>query len=435
MSRNTPAMLSLSLAVMVGLLIATPSARAGSETVLHSFNPNNELPAIPVRGVIFDAQGNLYGSAGVGGLNQAGVIYELSPGTSGRWTAKPIYSFDEQTIGNQPEGPLVFDSAGNLYGTTASGGTKDDGVVFRLSQGVSGEWTAKALHAFTGKDGNYPNGPLSIDAAGNVYGTTLFGGVGGKCENGCGTVFEISPGANGAWTETVLHSFLSKEDGASPIGGVVLDAAGNLYGTAQTGGAHSSGIVFQLSLIDGTWTESILHTFCSQANCADGELPASPLTFDSAGNLYGTTGAGGTVANPTCNAGCGTVFELSPGSSDTWTESVLYSFCSLSNCADGAEPGETSLVFDAAGNLYGTTRSGGLHGTTCGIPFGCGTVFELSPGVGGVWSESVLYAFPPNGIHDLNDVSGVVLDPEGNLYGTTEGGGAYSKGTVFKVTP
>jgi uncharacterized repeat protein (TIGR03803 family) len=331
---------------------------------------------------------------------------------------------------------LIFDSAGNLYGTTISGGRYGDGVAFQLSLGANGVWKETILHDFAGgNDGNYPQGQLSIDAAGHLYGTTLFGGGPNRaCENGCGTVFELSPGTNGEWTETILHSFeYTHADGAYPTSGVVLDSAGNVYGTTQSGGTHSGGTVFEVSPVDGTWTESILHNFCSSANCSDGGLPTAGMIFDTAGNLYGTTAQGGTGTG--CSGGpCGTLFELSPGAGNSWTESVLYSFCSLAKCADGASPGEHPLTMDALGNLYGTTGGGGDDGGIC-ESYGCGTVFELSPGAGGGWSENVLYKFPPNGLHGLEYLSGLVLDSEGNLYGTTGDGGAYGFGTVFEVTP
>jgi uncharacterized repeat protein (TIGR03803 family) len=434
MSRK-PAFFFLSLVVAIGFLTSASPVRAANETVVLNFNGNDQLPYDPMGGLVSDAAGNLYGVTLGGGPRSAGTVFELTPGANGAWTGKTLHNFNGLD-GEEPDTPLTFDSAGNLYGTTPDGG-HSLGVVFQLSRGANGVWTEKSLHKFVGgTGGNYPQGPLTVDAAGNIYGTTLYGGTSKHCgDHGCGVVFQLSPGANGTWTETVLHNFqYGKVDGAYPVAGVTLDPAGNLYGTTPLGGSHLAGTVFQLSLINGTWTENILYNFCSQQpNCGDGQLPSATLIFDGSGNLYGTTQAGGFSSG--CNgAPCGTVFELSPGAGSTWTETVLYSFCSVAHCTDGAWPTPNALIFDASGNLYGTTATGGLQGTTCSA-YGCGTVYELSPSFGGLWSESVLYAFAPNGLHGSGQISGLVLDSASNLYGTTVGGGKYDRGVVFEVTP
>ena len=438
MSRNKPALfVVLSLVVMIGFLTAATPLRAGTETVVLSFNRNDNLPYDPMGGLVSDSAGNLYGTTLGGGPHSDGAVFELTPGANGAWTGKTIHNFNGSN-GDEPEARLTFDSAGNLYGTTLGGGLHSQGVVFQLSRSANGVWTEKVLHSFTGTtDGNYPQGPLTVDTAGNVYGTTAFGGTGKNCNNhGCGIVFQLTPNANGTWTETVLHNFqYGRVDGGYPVGGVTLDSAGNLYGTTQLGGSHLDGIVFELSLVNGAWTENILHNFCSQPNCVDGEIPSAPLIFDASGNLYGTTQTGGVLVGTGCGGlPCGTVFELSPAAGGAWTETVLYSFCSSANCADGALPSPSALVFDTLGNLYGTTNAGGIPGTNC-ISYGCGTVFELTPGSGGVWSETVLFAFPPNGFQGMGQLGGVVLDSAGNLYGTSEVGGRFAAGTVFKVAP
>jgi len=435
MSRTRSATFLLSF--VMGVLGTAMLAHAADEKVLFSFNGNNDMPFSPRGGVILDSAGNLYGTT-VGGGGFGGTVYELSPGANGKWIPKPIYRLQTLDSGSESLSSLTFDTAGNLYGTTIFGGTHDEGVVFQISPGANGVWKEKILHNFAGgTDGDYPLGKLSIDAAGNVYGTTLNGGGPNRgCEDGCGTVFKLTPGTNGEWTETIVHSFQdTREDGGYPDGGIVVDAAGNLYGTTEEGGTHLGGTAFEMSLVDGTWSENILHNFCSSANCTDGDLPTAGLILDTAGNLYGTTQSGGTLVGAGCGGyTCGTVFELSPNAGNSWTESVLYSFCSVANCADGALPGQFQLAFDTVGNIYGTTGAGGLRGGVC-ESLGCGTVFELTPGLGGVWSESVLYKFPPNGLHGLEGLSGVALDSSGNLYGTTDGGGANSVGTVFEVTP
>jgi uncharacterized repeat protein (TIGR03803 family) len=424
----------LSLLFVLGFFGTSMPAHAADEKVLFSFNENNGMPFAPQAGVILDSAGNLYGYT-VGGAF-GGTVYELSPAANGRWIPKPIYRFQTNDNGGDSLSSLTFDAAGNLYGTTIFGGELDCGVVFQLWRGSNGLWREKILHSFAGgTDGNYPVGKLSIDAAGNVYGTTAFGGGPNRgCERGCGTVFKLTPGTNGEWTETIVHRFqYTREDGGYPNGGVVIDAAGNLYGTTELGGSHSGGTAFEMSFVDGAWTENIVYNFCSSANCRDGNLPSAGLIFDAAGNLYGTTESGGASAG--CGGEpCGTVFELSPSAGNSWTHSVLYSFCPDGNCANGALPGQYQLAFDTLGNLYGTTSAGGFLGANCSVD-GCGTVFELTPSASGIWSESVLYKFPPNGLHGLEGLSGVALDSNGNLYGTTDGGGENSVGTVFEVTP
>jgi uncharacterized repeat protein (TIGR03803 family) len=238
---------------------------------------------------------------------------------------------------------------------------------------------------------------------------------------------------DGNWTETLLHTFLrNHQDGGYP-NGVIIDSAGNLYGTTQIGGAHLGGTVFQLTLANGSWTENVLYNFCSAANCTDGQIPPSALVLDSAGNLYGTTQAGGLINSACGGVGCGVVFQLSPGVNNTWTERTIHAFCPASNCINGASPSTGALIVDANGNLFGTTISGGFRGTNCNTE-GCGTVYELTPGSGGAWSESALFRFPSDGKHGLGP-SGLVLDPAGNLYGTTGAGGAFNNGTVFEIIP
>jgi len=240
--------------------------------------------------------------------------------------------------GADPLAGLVRDAAGNLYGTTASGGASGLGTVFKVSAGGA----ETVLHSFTGgSDGEYPYASVIRDAAGNLYGTTYAGGA-----SGLGTVFKIDTQAH----ETVLYSFRGGADGEYPSAGLVRDAAGNLYGTTNSGGSSGGGIVFKIS---SAGKETVLHSF---KGGKDGEYPYASVIRDAAGNLYGTTYGGGA-------SGWGTVFEIDP----TGKETVLYTF---TGAADGASP-EGGLVQDTAGHLYGTTKYGGA--------FGAGTVFELSP--------------------------------------------------------
>jgi uncharacterized repeat protein (TIGR03803 family) len=285
-------------------------------------------------------------------------------------------------------------------------------------------------------DGAEPEGPLVADSAGSLYGATGSGGS-TNCFDGCGTVFRLAPDG----TETVLYAFCSKDascpDGEYPYSPLILDSSGNLYGATPNGGANGGGTVFKLAP-DGT--ETVLYSFCRKSDCTDGDGPNGGLVRDRRGNLYGTTGTGGTACNPT---GCGTVFKLAPDGK----EKVLYSFCSQNCYTDGFYP-NGGLVRDRVGNLYGTTEYGGANGDSCAYLFGgsfCGVVFKVSPtGV-----ETVLYSFCASA--KCSDgawpAAGVVLDKNGNLYGTARAGGNLNQycpsganeigscGVVFEVKP
>jgi uncharacterized repeat protein (TIGR03803 family) len=302
-----------------------------------------------------------------------------------------------------------------------AGGAHNNGTVFELSPGADGGWTEKILHSFdlNGKDGARPRAGLIFDGAGNLYGTTEWGGeVGCDPPNGCGTVFKLTPGTNGQWIHTGLHSFGGNRDGANPEASLIFDANGNLYGTTVAGG-RSYGTVFELTPgSNGGWTENVLYRFCTLTHCEDGTRPGASLIFDTIGNLYGTTSQGGTYCLG--SGGCGTAFQLAPGTDGEWSENVLHSFA---NGADGANPYDT-LTIDSAGNLYGTT-AWGAHNQ--------GAVFELATGGDGRWAYSLLYSFVSwKGAHPY---AGVTLDAAGNLYGAASSGGAYSGGTVFQITP
>jgi uncharacterized repeat protein (TIGR03803 family) len=419
--------LSALLVVISGFLTAAaPAFAASKERVLYSLCPESGCidGDFAIGGVIFDSAGNLYGTAYGGGAHDAGTVYELSPGTNGKWTQKLLHTFNN-TDGSGPEYSMIFDPAGNLYGTTFFGGPASGGVVFQLKRGANG-WTEQVLHSFAdGSEGFYPVGVLTIDAAGNLYGTTNAGG------SFSGAVYQLSRSVDGSWNVKVLHSFTGGGDGANPGGGVIFDAAGNLYGTTYQGGGSACGgkgcgIVFELSPAgNGHWKEKVLHRF----NGVNGANPDAGLIFDGAGNLYGTTYYGGKAA---CNppSGCGTVFELSPGTGGHWTEKVLRSF--------HANPkGPTAaLVFDRSGNLYGTTSTGASTGCSGA---GCGKVFKLTPAGNGNWTYSTLHIFLQNGKDGNTPYAGMVLDSAGNLYGTTYQGGSgiwnVGCGAVFEITP
>jgi uncharacterized repeat protein (TIGR03803 family) len=340
------------------------------ESILHYFDFSYKDGFNPNAALIFDSQGNLYGTTtGENSDNsEGGSVFELSPQKGGRWKFKLLYAFGSD--GGEPwGGSLIFDPAGNLYGTTSVGGDAGNGTVFELTPRSNGQWKEKVLHSFKGTDGEFPNGGLVFDTAGNLYGTTCCGGdfpptCGGY---GCGTVFELTPEANGSWKEHVLHRF-NGTDGFGPGGSVTIDAGGNLYGTTEGGGNHDYGIVFELSPgRNGKWKETILHRF----NGSDGSSPSSNLIFDAAGNLYGTTLFGGlNICTP---HGCGTAFELMPSTGGKWTEKVLVKFQGMKGQFPSAP-----LIFDNAGNLYGETDEGGpLSGTACFE--GCGVVFQIIP--------------------------------------------------------
>jgi uncharacterized repeat protein (TIGR03803 family) len=385
--------------------------------------------------------------------------------------------------GNDPNGGVVFDSVGNLYGTTASGGTNCTqtslrcGTVFELSPVAGGGWSEAVLYDFcqTGypdcTDGAIPQSGLLIDGSGNLYGTTTEGGTGPCARNdsidGCGTVFELSP-SDGGWIYTVLYSFLGPAtgDGLEPTYGVLIsDASGNLYGTTPAGGTTGNGVVYQLappSAPGGSWTETVIHNFCEDNCFVDGSSPWGGVTLDSAGNLYGTTEEGA------IDGLWGVLYELSPSSGGSWTETVLYKFTSKH-----AGMSESGVSIDAAGDLYGTLSYGGLK--DCDSY--CGGVFKYTPstgqevsflfdgkdggnpiagvlvngdtiygtttfGTGNVYriqerTENVLYTFCSRS----DCVDGVAPSPGGltqnsnRLYGTTSGGGRYSRGVVFEIAP
>jgi uncharacterized repeat protein (TIGR03803 family) len=385
----------------------------GKETVLYSFCPggigNCTDGQIPFAGLLQDAAGNLYGTTYSGGANNGGTVFKLDD--TGHETV--LYSFCSVggancTDGKTPQAGLIQDATGSLYGTTSSGGANSGGTVFKLDD--TGHETVLYSFCSVGgancTDGKSPEAVLIQDAAGNLYGTTYSGGASGYA----GTVFKVDSTGH----ETVLYNFCSEgggncTDGYAPGAGLIQDAAGDLYGTTIVGGANGLGTVFK---VDSTGHETVLYNFCSEvsgANCTDGEYPSSGLIRDAAGNLYGTAGGGtggGGVANCTANGfgGCGTVFKLD----STGHETVLYNFCSQggANCTDGDSP-SGGVIEDAAGNLYGTTLGGGANYAECGIF--CGTVFKLTNSGGGGTATVTLTSSPnPSYVDQSVTLSAVV---------------------------
>jgi uncharacterized repeat protein (TIGR03803 family) len=402
------------IVVMAMCVISAPTATA-QEQVLYSFNSDGVYGINPYASLIFDAAGNLYGTTFAGGSATCsadthagcGTVFELSPVGDGGWNEKVLYTFPGSGLnGAAPAASLVFDASGNLYGTTTAGGAKDFGTVFELSPEADGSWTERVLHSFdnNGKDGTQPYTALSIDASGNLYGVTRAGGA-----YSFGTVFELKPSTGGSWIEKILHSLGSGTDGATPESGLTMDHAGNLYGTTFYGGAYSKGTAFELTSNAVGWTETVLHSF---GNGTDASQPTTSLIFDASGNLYGATLGGGGL-------GGGTVFELSPGAGGEWTETILFNFIPKET---GYQPG--GIIMDSAGNLYGTL--------SLGAQYNAGTVFRLTRTLKGGWTGNLLHTFG-SGTDASVPNAGLVLDSAGHLYGTTVGGGTYGYGSVYEL--
>lgn len=396
---------------------ATLTRAADTEKVLASFSGQDG--SNPQAGLIFDAKGNLYGTTSTGGftncvsLGSCGTVFRLSPGANGTWHKTVLHRFTGND-GAYPMGALVEDKAGNLYGTTSWGANSSCsfltwvgcGVVFELSPGASNTWTFRLIHRFNGSDGANPSCTLILDSFGNLYGTTT-----GGPSNGAGTVFELQRGQKGSWLFKKLYAFNGVPDGTAPSGSLGFDTAGNLYGTTTMGGTSNTGTVFELSPTgSGGWIETVLYSFLTNG----GTNPANGVILDSTGNLYGTTASSG----GTCGCDYGTVFELTAGTGGTWTKTTLHTFTS----SDGHNP--EGLVFDTVENLFGVTFVGGSSND--------GTVFELSPSSGGMWTETQLHVF--SGADGAGPVGSLIFDSSGNLYGASGyGGSGNNKGTVFKV--
>jgi uncharacterized repeat protein (TIGR03803 family) len=409
----------------------TPNGDQYTQTTLYGFpfSDGNR----PETGLVADASGNFFGTTLLGGGADVGSVFKLQP--SGKETL--LYSFSGTSDnGNNSVFPssLILDTAGNLYGAAEETGTRQYGSILELLPTAHGTYTEKNLDNLSGVI-DHPLGNLIFDKSGNLYGTALDGGA-----NGFGAVFELTPQANGSFKQTVIYSFGGYPvDGAGPSTGLIFDGMGNLYGTTAHGGPSSNckgpllkpvgcGTVFELTpTAGGRWQEQMLHSFAGATS--DGAIPAGNLIMDASGNLYGTTTEGGIKSNGCSGgqgpAGCGMVFELSPGTGN-WTETILYEFTNANG--DGSYP-EAGLVEDPAGNLYGTT----LHGGTSSE--GYGTVYELAPATGGGWTESILYSFTGTGGDGGWPYSNLILDSSGNLYGTASYGGNAGFGTVFEITP
>jgi len=395
--RGAASVLFALIQVLLFFVTASQPARSQTYKVIHNFTAKGSDGATPYGGPILEASGNLYGTTYLGGIAGAGSVYKLSPsGSAWKYTSlysfkagadgsgpafgslavganglfgttegggnfgivfavcacvtkeKVIHTFGNANDGAQPIGGVVFDSAGNFYGTTSLGGAYGNGTVFEGTRYGHG-WIEKPIYSFTdGTDPINPPAGVTLDAQGNLYGTASLGGA-----YGYGAVYKLSRSASG-WTETVLYNFQALDDGANPVGGVIVDSAGNLYGTTFDGGVNGGGTVYQLSPSGEGWTFSILYSFVGGYGG-----PYNKLTLDANGNLYGFTNAEG--AN-----GLGSIFKLAPGNGG-WTFTDLYDFAGGS---DGGLP-YGSVAVDGKGNVFGTAVVGGTDNQ--------GVVFEITP--------------------------------------------------------
>jgi len=398
---------------------AAAQSHPAKENILFSFPASGDLGNSPNGVLISDGAGNLYGVNTYGGLG-SGAVYEISPTAERGWTAKSIYVFSNAFF----PGGLVMDSSGNLYGTEYSGGTGSCtdgygnyscGAVYELSPDGSGGWSEQIIWNGSQTGGWRPTS-LALDPAGNLYGTTIY-----SDEYYGGTVFELQR-VGDTWNETVLRAFgqPGTDDGAEPQGPLVFDKDGNIYGATFLGGEDGGGTVFELKKTNSGWQEINLFQFDAFRGETTGYGPEGVI-FDSAGNLYGITSGD-------YGSGSGVAFELTPTSSGPWRETVLETFMLYGPGGYGL----SALVFDSAGNLYGTVGSG--TGSEGGDSKGDGAVFQLKPSADGTWSEVILHSFPSK-TGDGKYPDGLLVDSKGNLYGTTDAGGSAGVGTVFEVTP
>ena len=366
-------------ACAIAMIVAAPVPSPATEIVLHNFvSPTTN----PVSGVIRDSTGNLYGTTYSGGTANKGVVYKLD--TTGHYTV--LHSFTGGADGGYPFAGVIRDSAGNLYGTTTQGGYAGSGVVYKLD--TAGHETV--LYTFNGTaDGGNPSAGVIRDSAGNLYGTALGGPA------GWGVVYKLDITGQ----ETVLYSFTGGADGGFPEAGVIRDSAGNLYGTTAAGGTVNQGVAYKL---DTTGQETVLYSFTGGA---DWGTPQAGVLRDSAGNLYGTTTGGGT-------ANQGVVYKLDT----TGSETVLYTF---TGGGDGGQP-FAGVIRDSAGNLYGTTYSGGTANQ--------GVMYKLD-----TTGHETVYRFTGGADGGLPFAG--VIGSAGNLYGTAAAGGKYSRGVVFTIRP
>jgi uncharacterized repeat protein (TIGR03803 family) len=402
------------LLMSVLAILAVQPAPAQTFTVVHNFTGGTD-GATPMGTLTTDGLGALYGTTIAGGANGLGTVFRLAR-SGDTWEFYALYAFDglnNLDDGISPFAGVVIGPDGLLYGTTHSGGDGNGcmewhgcGTVFDLKPGRTVElWDDVILHRFGSADGSNPDhGDLLFGPGGDIYGTTRNGG-----DYQQGAVYKMISN-RGGWTETVLHSFGGSPDGASPLSELIIDQQGNLYGTTSAGGANGWGAIFRLKPSGSGWSEDLLYSF---TNGLDGITPAAGLVLDGAGNLYGATQGGGT-------GGGGTIFELAPSAGDTWNFSTI---ANLQGTSSGGPNG--ALVMDAAGNLYGTTSRDGAYDW--------GSVFHLTLS-NGAWTYHSLHDFT-GGMDGGTPDSSLVFDANGNLYGTASAGGASGQGVIFEIAP
>ncbi len=420
-----------SLAGLALLFGATGFAPAqATEATIYTFKGATSDGAWPVGALVADAKGALYGTTSSGGtFSNYGTVFKLTPPptSGGQWTETVLYQFSGGPDGATPRGSLIFDKQGALYGTTSSGGAPSKaGTVFKLTPPSSGKgsWTQSVLYRFSGAaDGAVPK-DLIFDSQGALYGATLSGGT-----SKAGTIFKLTPPSSGKgpWTETVLHNFSNNgTDAAFPIGGLIFDKQGALYGATSGGGTSYAGSVFKLtppSSGKGPWTETVLHNF-SFISGANGYAPSGGLIFDTQGALYGATQFGESSL-------AGTVFKLTPPSSGQgpWTETLLTAFAGASSKPVG------QLLFDAKGDLYGVTSTGSGAGAAGG------SVFKLTPpasGKTGTWTLTILHEFSTKAGQGGNTPrAALIVGHDGAFYGTLSEGGsiASGQGAAYRLQP
>lgn len=386
-------------------MLASSAGAANNYAVLFNFSNGND-GGRPQSDLTFDAAGNAYGVTATGGTLGFGTIFKLKPTGHGQWQESVLWNFDG-SLGKNPYGGVTLDRAGNIFGTTVAGGF--GGICTGDGCGMAYELTKAGLNPIYsfkgGNDGFGPGNALAADRRGNLFGTTPDGGRFKK-----GTVYELTFG-HGQWHEKIIHHFTGGADGAvGSLGRLLVDSAGRIFGVTELGGANSAGTAYEVTpAAGGTWKFTTLYAF---KNNGDGAFPYGGLTPNN-GALYGTTYYGGTH-------GVGTVYVLT-NAIGGWKEHVLYSF---KGGTDGSLT-TTTPIFDAAGNLYGTTSAGGITGCDCG------TVFKLAAGT---WKESIVHRFGA-GVDGNAPYAGFTTDGHGNLFSSTNFGGINGQGTVFRYTP
>jgi uncharacterized repeat protein (TIGR03803 family) len=398
-------------AVLAFTMVTAIASLAQTKQTLFSFNTQAK-GVFPNGGLILDSAGNLYGTTPYGGPACAsysggcGVVYELSP-SSGLWKETIVYAFSGPD-GNSPSAGVVFDSHGNLYGTTTDGGTYNKGVVFELTKTSSG-WQENVLYSFTGAaDGGYPQDAVVLDSSGNVYGSTYSGGSDNQ-----GTLFELTPGSGSSWTENVLLNF-NNLHGTGPSA-LAFDASGNLYGTATNGVAdsnHEKGTIYELTPTASGWQQSIFFTF--YVIYKTGINPAHGVSFDGAGNLYGTT------QGVVMQAGAGDVYEISPTQQETILKELQYQLTyGIRNVFTGP------ISVDASGNVYGSVYNQDQGAVVTYDGF----VFRVGP----AGAETLVFPSlePADKIYPMG---GLAIDSAGNVYGVTRNVSSNGVPAVFKIT-